>query len=122
MDNPLPALPGFDTAAAMKMLNNNAKLYGSVLKRFTKQYAASYPTLETTLKGTDWVLIQREAHTIKGLAGTIGHPGLQEAARALESCVKGVDAPDPAAILPLADAFLAALSSVLGTLKAAYPE
>lgn len=122
MDTSLPELPGFDTEPALKMLNNNAKLYGIVLKKFHKQYAAGYDDLAATLRGADWPGIQREAHTIKGLAGTIGHPGLQEAAKALELSVKDNPAPDAAQVSALAGNFLDALADVLGILKNAYPE
>jgi HPt (histidine-containing phosphotransfer) domain-containing protein len=122
MDISLPDLPGFETTPALKMLNNSLKLYSSVLKRFHKQYAGNYASLAETLHGTEWESIQREAHTAKGLAGTIGHPGLQEAAKALELSVKDVASPDPAAVAPLADEFLAQLSVVLDVLKKAFPE
>jgi HPt (histidine-containing phosphotransfer) domain-containing protein len=122
MDISLPDLPGFETAPALKMLNNSLKLYTSVLKRFHKQYAGNYASLTETMRGADWEAIQREAHTVKGLAGTIGHPGLQEAAKNLELSVKDVASPDPAALAPLVDEFLASLAEVLDTLKTAFPE
>ena len=122
MDNALPDLPGFDTQAALKLLNNNPRLYNMILKRFRTQYAAVFAGLSATLKGTDWEIIQREAHTIKGLAGNIGHPALREAALALELSLKDAASPDTVAVGALADKLLSSLSSVLDTLGRAYPE
>ncbi len=125
MDIMLPDLPGFDTVAALKLLNNNAKLYGSVLKRFKAQYVAAYADLAQTMRGSDWDKIQREAHTIKGLAGTIGHPLLQQAALDLEMYIKNAASPAdivPDAVAARAGEFLDALAGVLAILKDAYPE
>lgn len=123
MDTSLPNLAGFDTAAALKLLNNNEKLYGNVLKRFRAQYAGSYEELaNTVLYGEDWETIQREAHTIKGLAGTIGHPGLQEAALGLEMSIKDVNPVDPEKVRAKGKEFLEVFSEVLCQLGQAFPE
>ena len=89
----LPDLPGFNTAAALKLLNNNQKLYGNVLKSFLRQYEPALERLSALFcalpSGADeWTVVQREAHTIKGLAGTIGHTALQEAAIKYDAAAK----------------------------------
>ena len=117
MDDALPDLPGFDTASALKMLGNNAKLYKSVLKRFYKQYADNSELASKLGNLSDLEGLQREAHTIKGLAGTIGHAALQNAAQALELSVKNRESPDPAEVDPLVEALLARLAEVLDLLK-----
>jgi len=122
MDNALPDLPGFDTATALKLLGNSTKLYGNVLKKFSEKYAASYSDLAAMLKsGADWEGIQREAHTLKGLAGNIGHPALHDTAQALELSVKDVPNPDPAKVAALAEDMLAQLEKALNILKQAFP-
>ena len=114
MDAGIPELPGFDKAAALKLLNNNERLYGIILKKFHGQYAGGYEALaDTLLNGDDWATIQREAHTIKGLAGTIGHPGLQQAALALELSAKDPDNIVPENIRTKAKEFLEIFSVVL---------
>ncbi|MCL1889406.1 MAG: Hpt domain-containing protein [Desulfovibrionaceae bacterium] len=122
MDNVLPDLPGFDTATALKLLGNSTKLYGNVLKKFSEKYAASYNDLAAMLKSdADWESVQREAHTLKGLAGNIGRPDLHDTAQALELSVKDVPNPDPAKVSALAEDMLAQLEKTLDILKQAFP-
>lgn len=119
----IPDLPGFDTAGALKLLANNEMLYLKVLKRFHGQYADGYEALADTLTGgEDWPTIQREAHTIKGLAGTIGHTGLQQASLDLELSIKDKAAIDPDEVRVKAKAFLGVFSTVLCQLGAALPD
>lgn len=123
MDIMIPDLPGFDTSAALRLLGNNEKLYVNVLKRFRGQYAGNYEILaDTMLHSEDWETIQREAHTIKGLAGTIGHPGLQQAALELEMGVKDAVTVNPEAVLAKAKDFLNVFSVVLCQLGQAFSE
>lgn len=121
MDTIIPELPGFDTAGALKLLANNEKLYVNVLKRFHSQYAGTYEALADSLtNGEDWAAIQREAHTIKGLAGTIGHPELQNAALELELAIKDKVAVNAEEVRNKAKAFLGVFSTVLCQLGAAF--
>lgn len=123
MDDMIPDLPGFDIAGALKLLAGNQKLYVNVLKRFHGQYAGSYDALVgTLLSDTDWEAIQREAHTIKGLAGTIGHPELQERALQLEMSIKDKAAVDEDEVRTKAKAMLATFSDILCQLGAAFAE
>ena len=123
MDAMIPDLPGFDTAAALKLLAGNQKLYVNVLKRFHGQYSGSYEALaDSMLSGEDWAAIQREAHTIKGLAGTIGHPALQEKAMELEMSIKDKSAVDAAEVRIKAKAMLGVFSDVLCQLGASFAE
>lgn len=118
----LPNLPGFDCEAALKLLANNEKLYVNVLKRFHGQYAGAYEELaDAMLNGSDWEAVQREAHTIKGLAGTIGHPELQKAAMELELAAKDNAAAGIDAARDRAREFLSVFSTVLCQLGAAFP-
>lgn len=119
----IPDLPGFDTAGALNLLANNEKLYANVLKRFHGQYAATYEALTGTLTTSDdWAVIQREAHTIKGLAGTIGHSKLQQAALELELAIKDKGTVDADEVRTRAKAFLSLFSTVLCQIGAAFSE
>lgn len=123
MDVIIPNLPGFDTDGALKLLAGNQKLYVNVLKRFHGQYASSYETLANTLlSGQDFAEIQREAHTIKGLSGTIGHPELQEKAMQLEMSIKDKASVDEDEVRTKAKAMLAVFSDVLCQLGVAFAE
>jgi HPt (histidine-containing phosphotransfer) domain-containing protein len=84
----LPALPGFDQAEALKVLNNNSRLYVKMLYEFQKSYG-SLPTLLRELSGTGkWPEIERLAHTIKGVSAYIGASFLRKSAQQLEDALK----------------------------------
>lgn len=121
MDTLIPDLPGFDSETALKLLGNNKKLYVTVLQRFYSQYSGSnYEKLSNLLlAGDDLAGIQREAHTIKGLAGTIGHPALQQLATELESIAK--DTSDIGEIRAKSKEFLELFSTVLCQLGMTFP-
>ncbi|MDR2892814.1 MAG: Hpt domain-containing protein [Deltaproteobacteria bacterium] len=122
----LPDLPGFDTTAALKLLNNNQKLYGNVLKRFLGQYEpllAQMTAQFTSLPGSpeELELLQREAHTLKGLSGTIGHPAMHEAAVKYDAAAKVPDQHNQAEFKELGQALADTLAQALNVLKAAFP-
>ncbi len=73
-------LPGFDTASALQRLAGNQKLYRTLLERFYNSYQAFGAEIQSQLADGKLEDAQRGAHTIKGLAGTIGHQGLMDAA------------------------------------------
>lgn len=117
----LPELPGFDIEGALKLLANNKKLYSSVLKRFAAQYSGTMDDIISTINaGTDFEVITREAHTIKGLAGTIGHPVLQAAALALETESKSMGQ-NAEAFNSARTNFIDEFTKVMDILKAAFP-
>ncbi|MDR1124978.1 MAG: Hpt domain-containing protein [Deltaproteobacteria bacterium] len=123
----LPELPGFDTATAMKQLANNQKLYGNVLKRFAGQYRTGFDGLAAKLadlppEGEALAEAQREVHTLKGLAGTIGHPALQEAAVRFDAAAKEPGRHSPEELKALGGELLARLREALDVLQAAFPE
>ena len=108
-------LPGFDTASALQRLAGNQKLYRTLLERFYNSYHAFGAEIESQLADGKLEDAQRGAHTIKGLAGTIGHQGLMDAALAMETaCREGSGA--EAALPP----FLAQLEAVVGALAAIF--
>lgn len=119
----LPDLPGFDTVSALKLLGNNVKLYRSVLQRFLGQYVGAYDALSVLLsKGEDAAAIQVQAHSIKGLAGSIGHPDLHQAALNLEHAFRNPADHDKNELDKLGKVFLEQLLNVLKTLQAAFPQ
>ena len=108
-------LPGFDTAGALQRLAGNQKLYRTLLERFYNSYHAFGAEIQSQLAEGKLEDAQRGAHTIKGLAGTVGHQGLMDAALALETaCREGAGA--DAALPP----FLAQLEAVINALAAIF--
>lgn len=110
---------GFDTAGALALLNRNTKLYLSVLGGFYRQYSTSYADLEKAVAElTDLPTLQREVHTIKGLAGTLGHAGLQTKALAFEHACKEPDKHNDSELQQMGREFLVVFRQVLDALKA----
>jgi len=75
---------GFDVATALQQLAGSEKLYLSIITKFTTLYKDLPDTIQADLEKGDLAKVQRDAHTIKGLAGTLGHSALRDAAAQLE--------------------------------------
>jgi len=115
------ALPGFEAAAAMAALGGSATLYRQVLQRFAQDQAGGAAAMQRLAALGRHAEAARAAHTLKGLAGTIGARRLRDLAADYEqglrdvlatSTVAGADWPDPAALAR-------ELESVLGAIAAA---
>ncbi|MBQ4132171.1 MAG: Hpt domain-containing protein [Desulfovibrionaceae bacterium] len=117
----LQKLEGFDTKTAVAAMAGKVSLYLMIIKKFVGMYAEDMPEkIEALLAANDLESLRREAHTIKGLAGSIGHPGLQSAALALENAAK---AEAPADELNAASTtFLNTLAEVIAKIQAALAE
>jgi PAS domain S-box-containing protein len=80
-------------AALRNVLGRPAKLV-SLLRRFAQEHANDADTLNALLTAADSQTAQRQVHTLKGLAGTLGLHTLQEAALVVEKGVRaGLDVP-----------------------------
>jgi len=81
-------LLGFDFQSAMALLGDNEELYITVLHRFLDQYNTVPNQLLSLSMLTDKEELQRIAHTIKGLAATIGANDLHVKAKATEYAIR----------------------------------
>lgn len=108
---------GFNTAEAMGRLGNNQKLYMSILSRFLEQYRAVPAQIEAMVQSGKAEDVGLQAHTIKGLAGSIGHAGLQAASLALEQAAKQ----NPAGMKDALPDFVDKLNTVIAALEKALP-
>jgi len=126
---PLPDVAGLDAASGLKRVAGNRKLYLSLLRQFAGKQADAGQRLAAALKAEDKAGAERIAHTIKGVAGSIGFEGLQDTSAALEKAMtsgKGVKAAVTAFEAELART-IAALNDALGneappTADAAVPQ
>ena len=87
----------------------NRKLYASLLCKFHRDYSGTPAEIRSALADGDPQRAVRIAHTIKGVAGTIGAMDLQRIAERLESALAGSAAETEALI----DAFGTELSRVI---------
>ena len=123
----LPLLDGFDMNTALSRLNNNKQLYRTLLTRFVENYGQCEQIIQGCLAVDDFETLQRTAHTIKGLAGSMGHNELAEVAANLEResekavhALRDNCAPALETLSGNVTHFLAVFSIVLSTLTAAF--
>ena len=77
-----------DTAAGLKTANGSRDFYLRMLQMFETSPARDLDTLATLLDAGDLETARRQAHSLKGMAGSIGARGLQAALQELESACK----------------------------------
>ena len=79
-----PNIPGFNVPLALRQLGNNIKLYDKLLDRFQSSYESAAADIAANVASGDYETAERSAHTIKGLAGSLGATALQETSARLE--------------------------------------
>ncbi|MBF0471306.1 MAG: PAS domain S-box protein, partial [Gammaproteobacteria bacterium] len=79
---------GLDCHSAVDRLAGNRSLYFRLLQKFIDNHGQTVTEVETALAEGDGERAIRLAHTLKGLAATIGAPTLQEVALRLEEALK----------------------------------
>jgi PAS domain S-box-containing protein len=111
----LPRLEGVDVKAGLLAVNNDWKLYTKLLYNFHNRHQHVKKEIQTELAHGNLGVAQRLAHTIKGVAGTIGAKRLSEISAQLESAIKN-DSSDR--IPNLLDRFAKEVARIMGTLDA----
>ena len=81
---PVPELDGIDTASGLARTLGKRDLYLKLLRRFRLSHAHFVSEFDAAVDGENWELASRMAHTLKGLAGSIGADALQQASAVLE--------------------------------------
>ena len=84
----LPELPGIDIQAGLQTTQNNVTLYRRLLLKFLNTQSDFAEVFKDAQKSGDHQAALRAAHTLKGVAGTLGMAEVYHAALALESAVK----------------------------------
>ena len=75
---------GIDSAPAVRRMLGSTELYFATLRKFCRQQENVTETMRVALDAGDWESAQRHAHTLKGVAGSIGAAFLTAEAAALE--------------------------------------
>ncbi len=113
----LPAhIEGLDLQAGLRRVMGKESRYLALLREFAATQADAPERAEAALAAKDRAAAERIAHTLKGLAATIGADALTAQANTLEEAVR--TGGDTAAALP---GVKAALESLLATLQAVLP-
>ena len=97
----LPAnVPGLAIAAALNRLNQNTSLYLRLLDVFQRNQSNTVEKMQELLAEPNLVEAARLAHTLKGIAGSLGAKGLETASRTAEAQLReGNVVPDSLATL-----------------------
>ncbi|EIS3745349.1 response regulator [Aeromonas hydrophila] len=92
---------GLNAETALQRLMHNWEWYRDLLQRFAHQGSQPMESLLAALQTNDREEAHRQAHTLKGIAATLGAGSLQEVSARLESALARGD--DAASLLPLAE-------------------
>ena len=104
----LPAeLPPFDLPAALARVNGKAALLRRLILSFAESQADAGAELRRLIAVGDLVKARRLAHTLKGVAGSLGLAAVQGHAATVERMLAAEDAQDASAEIALLEAELA---------------
>jgi PAS domain S-box-containing protein len=90
----LPAIDGLDSADGLRRVGGNRKLYLKLLRDFASQQADAVEQIRAALAANDAERATRVAHTLKGVAGSLGAGPVQTAAAAVENLLRDRAAAD----------------------------
>jgi polar amino acid transport system substrate-binding protein len=88
VEQELPDIPGIDTQAGLARVGGSTAVYRKILDKFRDTQAEAPQRIRAALAAGDQTTAQREAHTLKGVAGNIGANGVQSAAKSVESLIR----------------------------------
>lgn len=111
-------LPGIDTALACKRIGDDPILLHNILTTFLQDHTNDVATLRRALDANDMPLAKRIAHTLKGVAGSIGATDLQLAATALDTAFSKGETAAHAHLLNALESALDLVSNSLSRLRA----
>lgn len=84
----LPVIEGLNTKDGLTRVAANRKLYLRLLRQFADQQGGAVEQISAACARGDVALAERLAHTLKGVAGSIGATGIQTAAGTLEKLIR----------------------------------
>lgn len=116
----LPAMDGLDTGDGLSRVAGNRSLYVKLLRQFTQQQAGTPGMISEALSSQDSKLAERLAHTVKGVAGSLGARKVQQAAAGLEKAIAASCASD--VLKPLLAEFGTVLDDFVARLRGALPQ
>jgi len=81
-------IPGVDVEKALKRVGGSIKLYKTLLSRFRETQIDAAHRIKEAIGRAETETARREAHTLKGLAGSVGATALAECASMVENLLK----------------------------------
>lgn len=104
----LPDLPGVNVAETVRRMGGSVTLYCKLLDKFRATERNIVSTIRETLAAGDHKTAERLAHTLRGIAGTLGAKSLQDLAASLESSIHKAELGEVDSLLARIDQELAA--------------
>lgn len=92
----LPNLPGIDITDGLKRVMNKVSLYQKVLSDFHARFHNVPALIRAAIAAGDFDTARRQAHSTKGLSGTIGALELAALSRDVEEVLAVGQVPDDA--------------------------
>ncbi len=86
-----PLIDGVDTKAGLARTGGKPEQYANLLRRFAERHANDPAEISRALEAGDRALAQRLAHTLKGVAATMGVNAVSAAAQRIEEALKTGD-------------------------------
>ncbi len=111
----LPDIVGLDCSTGLRHAGGQPEFYGRLLYKFARDYQQGIQSMGEYISQGHWQTLERDAHTLKGLAASLGLAEVRRYASELEqnanqedelSCLK-IIAPLDAALMPVVQALLA---------------
>jgi HPt (histidine-containing phosphotransfer) domain-containing protein len=84
----IPAIEGLDAKDGETRVMGNRKLYVKLLRQFVEQQGSALEEIAAAVAKGETPLAERLAHTLKGVAGSIGAKAVQAAAATLETMLR----------------------------------
>jgi two-component system, sensor histidine kinase and response regulator len=81
-------IAGIDTSLGLKSIGGKRDRYESLLRKFASRQAGTAESIRAALATGDAATAEREAHSLKGAAGTLGASALAELAGKVEAAIK----------------------------------
>ena len=82
------SLPGVDVRAGIARVGGNERLYRKLLHEFARDHRDAASDIEARVQVSDWEQAQRAAHTLKGIAATLGAAAVSRAAAEIETTLE----------------------------------
>jgi len=110
----LPIIAGLDSAEGLRLVDGMSDVYRQILWQFSGDFANFGADFGALLKQDQWADALRRAHTLKGLAGTIGAGEIGAIAATLESACA---VQDPGTATALLTQLLRSLNPMVAALR-----
>ena len=119
-------LEGFELDRTLERLDHDQTLLLRALRQFLRDFPADdwVAQFDAACRQADWVSAQRQAHTLKGVAGSLGAVRVQQAATALDALLKTAASQsgcDPDQLAQRRDDCLQALRAAIAELQDKLP-